>query len=90
MQQRATSVADDEPFVQLPDQASRLKLFWAFLYEQFSNGSASGDTFDTNILEAKKVLLPHVISFFAMSSLEIQFILFESATIIDRIGYLLL
>ena len=54
VQQRATSVAEDEPFVQLPDQASRLKLFWSFLYEQFSNGAAAGATFDTNIVEAKK------------------------------------
>ena len=55
VQQQATSVAEDEPYVELPDQEWQRKQFWAYLYETCGNdaGAAQTTAAETKVVEAK-------------------------------------
>jgi len=55
VQQQATSVAEDEPYVELPDQEWQRKQFWAYLYETCGNDAAAAPTTasETKVVEAK-------------------------------------
>ena len=55
VQQHATSVAEDEPYVEFPDQAWQRKQLWAYLYESCTNGAEAATTTASgiNISEAQ-------------------------------------
>ena len=55
VQQHAVSVAEDEPYVKLPDEAWQRKQFWAYLYETCASKAAASATTgpDASIVKAK-------------------------------------